>query len=173
MNPHPHTDDLTSPRTRTPMVPQCEYRGHRRFPLLPGSYSSLSSPSPSCPGPLPRRPMVHPRAHSGTPGTATPPTARCETRLPSGPAFAPGSLFSKDMTTLLEPNRDASNGYSPLIRVFGWPGTLYKSSTASIRPTISKAPWTLFNASPTYTKPVPFPSTTPPWTPSSTGQTRS
>ena len=29
------------------------------------------------------------------------------------------------MTTLLEPNRDASNGYSPLIRVFGWPGTLY------------------------------------------------
>ena len=30
------------------------------------------------------------------------------------------------MTTLLEPNRDASTGYSPLIRVFGWPGTLYK-----------------------------------------------
>ena len=94
-------------------------------------------------------------------------------RQPPGvkPAFhpdllsRPGSLFSKDMTTLLEPNRDASNGYSPLIRVFGWPGTLYKSSTASIRPTISKAPWTLFNASPTSTKPARFPSTTTPWTP--------
>ena len=59
---------------------------------------------------------------------------------------------------LLEPNRDASNGYSPLIRVFGWPGTLYKSCTASIRPTTSKAPWT---ASPS-TKPARFPSTTTP-----------
>ena len=147
--------------------------GHRRFPLLPGSYSSLSSRSSSCPGPLPRRSMVRPRAHSGTQRTATPPTARCETRLPSGPAFAPGSLFSKDMTTSLEPNRDASTGYSPLIRVFGWLGTLYKSSTASIRPTISKAPSTLSNASPTSTKPARFPSTTTPWTPSSTGQTKS
>ena len=71
------------------------------------------------------------------------------------------------MTTLLEPNRDASTGYSPLIPVFGWPGTLYKSSTASIRPTTSKAPSTLSNASPTSTKPARFPSTTTPWTPSS------
>ena len=47
-------------------------------------------------------------------------------------------------------------------RVFGWPGTLSKSSTASIRPTTSKAPWTLFNASPTSTKPARFPSTTTP-----------
>ena len=106
-----------------------------------------------------------PGADPGTPGTATPPAARCETRLSSGPASAPGSLFSKDMTTLLEPNRDASTGYSPFIRVFGWLGTLYKSSTASIRPTTSKAPWTLSNASPTSTKPARFPSTTTPWTP--------
>ncbi len=113
------------------------------------------------------------RAHSGTQRTATPPTAQRETRLPSGPAFAPGSLFSKDMTTSPEPNRDASTGYSPLIRVYGSAGTLYKRSTASTKPTTSKAPSTLSNASPTSTKPARFPSTTTPWTPSSTGQTKS
>ena len=57
--------------------------------LLPGSYSSLSSRSPSRPGPLPRRPMVRPRTDPGTQRTATPPTARCETRLPSGPVPRP------------------------------------------------------------------------------------
>ena len=50
----------------------------------------------------------------------------------------------------------------PRLRV-AW--TLSKSSTASIRPTTSKAPSTLSNASPTSTKPVRFPSTTTPWTP--------
>ena len=102
-------------------------------------------------------------------------------RQPPGvkPAFEPDLFRARfcspdaDTTTLPPRTGNASNGYSPLIRVFGWPGTLYKSSTASIRPTTSKAPWTLFNASPTSTKPVRFPSTTTPWTPSSTGQTKS
>ena len=71
------------------MVPEREDCGHRRFPLLSGSRPTLSSPSPSRPGPLPRRPMVRPGADPGTPGTATPPTDRCETRLPSGPVPRP------------------------------------------------------------------------------------
>ena len=63
--------------------------GHRRFPLLPSSDPSLSSHSPSCSGPVPRRPLVRPRADPGTKRTATPPTARCETRLSSGPVPRP------------------------------------------------------------------------------------
>ena len=57
--------------------------------LLSGSRPTLSSHSPSRPGPLPRRPMVRPGADPGTPGTATPPTDRCETRFRTGPVPRP------------------------------------------------------------------------------------
>ena len=156
------------------MVSEREYCGHRRFPLLTEQPSIAIFPQPvtfwigSTPSrwfaqglTLVRRELQH--------------------RQPPGvkPAFEP-DLFRARFALLKRHDHltrtrtgDTSTGYSPLTRVFGWPGTLYKSSTASIRLMTSKAPSTLSNASLTSTNRVRFPSTTTPWTPSSTGQTRS
>ena len=82
------------------MVPQCAYRGYRRFPLLPRRHTPLPSRGPSRPGPVPHRPMVHPRTDSGTPGTATPPTPRSETGLRTRPVPRP-VLLLKD--TIISP----------------------------------------------------------------------
>ena len=71
-------------RTRAPLVSERADRGIRRFPLLPGGHRPLPSFGASCPGPVPRRSLVHRRLDPGAPGDATPPAARRQTRLASG-----------------------------------------------------------------------------------------
>ena len=155
------------------MVSQCAHRGHRRFPFLPGSYSSLSSRSPPRPGPVPRRPMVRPRTDPGTKRTATAPTPRSETGLRTGPVPRPVLSTEKKRPSHPLQTNDASSVCSLLIPVSKWPGTPYKSSTACTRPTISKAPSKRSTVSGTSTTADRYPSTTTPWTPSSTGQKKS
>ena len=80
-------------------VPWCSHTG--QLFILPQPVMSWTASTPSDGG----------RAHSGTQRTAN----RPETR--SGPAFAPGSLFSKDMTTSGTDGLDRLFAAHPRLRV--------------------------------------------------------
>ena len=155
------------------MVSQCAHRGHRRFLFLPRRYPVVSSRSPPRPGPFPRRPMVRPRIDPGTKRTATPPTPRSETGLRTGPVQSP--VLSPEKKRPSHPpgpttSPAAVRSSSPSQGGLGRPTRALRPLRGQRSPRPPSKP---SNVSGTCTTAGRYPSTTTPWTPSSTGPKRS
>ncbi len=114
------------------------------------SRPSLSSRSPSRPGPLPRRPMVRPRTDPGTQRTATPPTARCETRLRTGPV--PRPVRSPEKTR--PPYRLGPETPRPAIRRPSASSGRLGRSTRALQPLSGRRPPRRPRRSPTLRRPL-------------------
>ena len=145
----------------------------RRVPLVSGSHLPLSARRAPRARPLSRGALVHRRSHPGTPRDTTPrPRAAAPqhtNRTCSGPAsrFCAGRIISQ------KPTKPTSIGSSRLIHVSVPRGTLYKSSTSSMRPKTSTRLTRRWDGSPICTPPARFSNTARSSTRSSLGEKRS
>ena len=119
--------------------------------------------------PVPRRPMVHPRTHPGTKRTATPPTPRSETRLRTRPV--PRPVLSAEKKRPSHPPGPttppaAVRCSSPSQGGLGRPTRALRPVRGQRSPRAPSKPSTVSGTSTTADR---YPSTTTPWTPSSTG----
>ena len=85
--------------------------------LVSGSYRAVLAGCSPCARPLPRRPLVHPRPHPGTPGAAAPRPPAAAPDIRTGPVPKPVSLCYAGPTISQTPTKPISIACSRLIHV--------------------------------------------------------
>ena len=127
----------------------------QRIPPIPGRHRTIPTRRSPCARPLPRRPLVHSRTHSGTQRAAAPRPRPASPNVRAGPACEPASPSYAGPTISAKPTRRTSTDCSTLIPVSEpRENALFKSSTSYTKPTTRTKPTRRSDGSPISTPPA-------------------